>query len=187
MLYFLCINWTGPTPHGELSKPQKNRPIQHELCLTSFQRAASQNIVTKIYRLNMFWSMSLRSFVWVLDACYRCGRPCIMEMSRLLSVTSFCPNGPPFSTVTSLCCLITSSTNAHSSERGAGEGGDMQEQKKLKDKKVESSGRKGTSRTYSVFSNAHLTFTTPMQCTVGKLLWGGGHDGFPLLTENMNI
>ena len=120
MLYFLCINWTGPTPHGELSKPQKIRPIQHELCLTSFQRAASQNIVTKIYRLNMFWSMSSRSFVWVLDACYRCGRPCIMEMSWLLSVTSFCPNGPPFSTVTSLCCLITSSTNAHSSEREAG-------------------------------------------------------------------
>ena len=36
-----------------------------------------------------------------------------------------------FSTVTSLCCRITSSTNDHSSEGETGEGGDMEEQRKV--------------------------------------------------------
>ena len=44
MLCFLCINWTGLPPHGALSKPQKSRPIQHELCLRQLStRCVTQN------------------------------------------------------------------------------------------------------------------------------------------------
>ena len=42
-------------------------------------------------------------------------------LSWPLSVAAFSPPRP-FSTVTSLCCLITSATNAHSSERESGGG-----------------------------------------------------------------
>ena len=42
-------------------------------------------------------------------------------LSWPLSVAAFSPPRP-FSTVTSLCCLITSTTNAHSSERESGGG-----------------------------------------------------------------
>ena len=48
---------------------------------------------------------------------------CIMEMSFLAAICRrFFSTSRPFSTVTSLCCLITSTTNAHSSERESGGG-----------------------------------------------------------------
>ena len=84
------LNWADPPWWAfKASKDSANSTWIVPYQLSTRCVTASQNIVTKIYCLNMFWSMSLRSFVWVLDACYRCGRPCIMEMSWLLSVTSF--------------------------------------------------------------------------------------------------
>ena len=69
-------------------------------------------------------SFSLSKWMRVTDVAgrvsWRCLGCCYLSPFFLL---------PPFSTGTSLCCLITSSTNAHSSEREAG--GDMEKQRKI--------------------------------------------------------
>lgn len=136
MLYFLCINWAGCPPwcafkdSKESANPTWIVPSQLSTqCVTRYHR----NIHKNIFRHNTPWSMTLKAFLsasgefWMMRVTdvagrvsWRCLGCCYLSPFFLL---------PPFSTGTSLCCLITSSTNAHSSEREAG--GDMEKQRKI--------------------------------------------------------
>ena len=107
------------TPHGAPSKPEKSRPIQHELCVhRAFNAFASYNI-TKTYHLSsslqfLLSPLSRQFGMAVTDVL---GYVSHLSWSWCLSAAicrRFLSN-PAFSTVTSLWRRIASGTNAHSS------------------------------------------------------------------------
>ena len=107
------------TPHGAPSKPEKSRPIQHELCVhRAFNAFASYNI-TKTYHLSsslqfLLSPLSRQFGMAVTDVLgyvsHLSWRWCLSAAicRRFLSTSAF-------STVTSLWRRIASRTNAHSS------------------------------------------------------------------------
>ena len=66
-------------PHGALSKTQKSRPIQHELCLRSFQRSASHDI-TEIFTKTFFGPTRLDRWRWKLFSQQVESFGCVLQM-----------------------------------------------------------------------------------------------------------
>ena len=100
MLYFLCINWAGCPPMVRFQRLKRVGQSNMNCAFAAFnavrhtisQKYSQKHFSAQHVLIDDVESFSLSKWRVLDDACYRCGRSCIMEMSwLLLSFTVFSP------------------------------------------------------------------------------------------------